>query len=149
MVENILLEPSYKDIYNRVEAITPQNVRQWGKMDLAQMLAHLSNALEEAIGTAPTKDVSNFLTKNLVRWAALSRKPFSKNLPTAPTYLVTDERSFDIEKKRLLENITKFYEKGQKMGEFVSHPAFGKLSKEDWGLLSWKHLDHHLRQFSA
>ncbi|MEP6513238.1 MAG: DUF1569 domain-containing protein [Parafilimonas sp.] len=27
------------------------------------------------------------------------------------------------------------------------HPFFGKLKAEEWRTLTYKHLDHHLRQF--
>ena len=29
------------------------------------------------------------------------------------------------------------------------HPAFGKMTPKDWDVLMYRHLDHHLRQFSA
>jgi hypothetical protein len=29
------------------------------------------------------------------------------------------------------------------------HPAFGKLSTRAWGVLIYRHMDHHLRQFGA
>ena len=33
--------------------------------------------------------------------------------------------------------------------EWAVHPMFGPLSGQEWGLLCWKHMDHHLRQFGA
>ena len=30
-----------------------------------------------------------------------------------------------------------------------AHPVFGAISGQEWGLLCWKHLDYHLRQFDA
>ncbi|MDZ7606591.1 MAG: DUF1569 domain-containing protein [Cyclobacteriaceae bacterium] len=33
--------------------------------------------------------------------------------------------------------------------EGIVHPFFGKMSREQIGQLSYKHLDHHLRQFNA
>lgn len=149
MIQNLLLESAYKEIYNRIESLQPANEKQWGKMDIAQMLAHCSLQLEQAIGKVPPQDKSNFLSKTLIKWVVLNKKPFGKNLPTVPSFVVTDEHSFEVEKKRLLENVRTFFEKAQKIGEFSAHSAFGNLSKEDWGLLAWKHLDHHLRQFSA
>ena len=149
MIQNILLEAAYKDIYKRIESMQPTNMRQWGKMDIAQMLAHCNVPIEEAIGKTPLQDSSNFLSKTLIKWVVLRKKPFGKNLPTVPTFVVTDERIFEKEKQRLLENVKIFYEKGQKHGEFAPHSGFGKLSKEDWGYLTWKHIDHHLQQFSA
>jgi Protein of unknown function (DUF1569) len=149
MIQNILLEAAYKDIYKRIEGLQASNIRQWGKMDIAQMLAHCSIPIEEATGKAPAKDSSNFLSKTLIKWVVLRKKPFGRNLPTVPSFVVTDERVFEEEKQRLLNNVKAFYEKGQKHGEFAPHPGFGKLSKEDWGFLTWKHLEHHLQQFSA
>jgi hypothetical protein len=32
-------------------------------------------------------------------------------------------------------------------GRVAPHPAFGLLSHAEWCKLSWKHFDHHLRQF--
>ena len=35
--------------------------------------------------------------------------------------------------------------------ELVSrpHPFFGKMTAEEWGMLGYKHLDHHLKQFDV
>ena len=33
--------------------------------------------------------------------------------------------------------------------KWPDHPEFGKLSRRAWGVLIYKHLDHHLRQFSV
>ncbi len=149
MVHNLLLETAYKDIYKRIEALQATNLRQWGKMDIAQMLAHCNIPIEQSIGKAPATDSSNFLTKTLIKWVVLRKNPFGRNLPTVPTFVITDKRVFEEEKQKLLQNVKDFYEKAQKNGELAQHPGFGKLSKEEWGLLTWKHLDHHLKQFSA
>ncbi len=31
----------------------------------------------------------------------------------------------------------------------VEHPVFGHLSRKEFGEVTWKHLDHHLRQFGV
>ncbi len=149
MIENILLEKAFTDIYQRVESLTANNIRQWGKMTIAQMLAHCNIAIEQALGNTTQEDSSNFLTKTLIKWSVLQKKPFGRDLPTVPIFVISDDRDFEVEKQRLLNNLKIFYERGQKIGEFAPHPAFGKLSKEDWGYFAWKHLDHHLQQFSA
>jgi len=33
--------------------------------------------------------------------------------------------------------------------EWPEHPAFGALSRRAWGVLIYRHMDHHLRQFDA
>lgn len=34
-------------------------------------------------------------------------------------------------------------------GDWPSHAAFGKLTGRDWGVLQYRHIDHHLRQFGV
>ena len=33
--------------------------------------------------------------------------------------------------------------------DWPAHPFFGRLSRRSWGVLGYKHLDHHLRQFGV
>ena len=33
--------------------------------------------------------------------------------------------------------------------EWNPHPMFGKFTKQQWGQMQYKHLDHHLRQFGV
>lgn len=31
----------------------------------------------------------------------------------------------------------------------LTHPAFGNISTNEWGIAAYKHMDHHLRQFGV
>src|SRR6266566_312687 len=44
--------------------------------------------------------------------------------------------------------IERFCDKQQQQ-TWPEHPLFGKLSGKDWAALSYKHLNHHLRQFGC
>jgi hypothetical protein len=33
--------------------------------------------------------------------------------------------------------------------EWPEHPAFGRMSRRVWGVLGYRHLDHHFRQFGV
>jgi hypothetical protein len=46
---------------------------------------------------------------------------------------------------RLLET----FSRTDRLGPWPDHPAFGRLSGAAWGALSYKHIDHHLRQFGV
>lgn len=51
-----LFDPTVKqDIITRINTLTPLSPRQWGKMDIAQMLAHLQQPLEVALGIRTIK----------------------------------------------------------------------------------------------
>ena len=45
----------------------------------------------------------------------------------------------------LIEN----FGKEDPVAKWASHPSFGPLSGDEWGILSWKHLDYHLQQFGV
>lgn len=72
-----------------------------------------------------------------------------KNLPTAPNFIIKDERNFNDEKKKLMELLDKFYNAGPMGISKYPHPMFGKFTPEQWGMSMYKHLDHHLKQFGA
>jgi Protein of unknown function (DUF1569) len=134
----------------RIHALQPAAAREWGKMNPAQMLCHCSRALETATGDRPTKQV--FLGKLLtpfIRSSVLGEKPFSKNSPTDPTFVVADERDFADERARLLMLIDRFVARGPAAAGDAPHAFFGKLSGDEWGQLMYKHIDHHLRQFGG
>lgn len=31
----------------------------------------------------------------------------------------------------------------------VPHPVFGDFTKDQWGIMQWKHLNHHFEQFGV
>lgn len=148
---NNLYDPSdCSAILARIEKISPSAERQWGKMNVAQMLAHCNAGMETAMGIIIYKQI--FIGKLLSRFiikAVLSEKPFSKNSPTDKTYLFPANVGFEDSKKRLIASVRKFHASGPSKCTVHPHPFFGKLTPDEWAILQWKHLDHHLRQFSA
>ncbi len=135
----------------RLEKLQGSAVRQWGKMDVAQMCAHCAAATEVAAGDVTKRQA--WIGKVLapfVRGAVLrSDRPLSKNSPTDPTFVVSDARDFEKEKARLVGIVNRFGQAGAAAAEGRIHSFFGRLSGDEWGVLMYKHLDHHLRQFGA
>jgi len=146
-----LFEPADREaLLRRLAALEPGTGRQWGKMNAAQMLCHCSRALETGTGDRPMKQ--KFLGKILVpfiRSSILGEKPFSKNSPTDPTFVVAEECDFIAERTRLLALIDRFVQRGATSAGKETHAFFGRLSGEEWGRLMYKHLDHHLQQFGV
>ena len=149
-MKNLFDVSARQEILDRLGRLSAGANRQWGKMDPAQMCAHCVAALEVAAGDV-TKQHS-FIGKVLgrfVRGSLLGEKPFSKNSPTDPSFVVTDARDFAREKARLGAIIGRFGEAGASAAEGRMHSFFGRLTGDEWGVLMWKHLDHHLRQFGG
>ncbi|GGB12707.1 DUF1569 domain-containing protein [Puia dinghuensis] len=150
-MRSLFNENEFREIRQRVASLHSNNVRKWGKMQIAQMMAHCSIGFEKATGKLPFEDKSNLLMRTLVKKIVLNavkKGDLGQNQKTFPDYQIADERDFDTEKKRLLENLDAFYQMRAGTGP-GRHPYFGKFSKEDWGALQYLHTDHHLKQFSA
>ncbi len=144
-----LFDPSVKqEIINRIHTLNAQSLPQWGKMNVAQMLAHLQLPIAIAYGTHQPK--GSFLLRligPLFKSALWNEKPWKQGLPTDPTFITTGtSKDFENEKATLLELINQFSETAI-VGE--KHPIFGKMTKENWSKATWKHVDHHLRQFGV
>lgn len=143
-----LFDPAVKqDIIGRINKLTPQSQRQWGKMDVAQMMAHCQMPLGVAVGNHKLK--GSFFIKligPLFKSQLYNDKSFKQNLPTDKSFKIADAKDFEKEKQNLIRMINDFSENIMS-GE--PHPFFGKLTKEQWSKGTWKHLDHHLRQFGV
>jgi len=144
-----LFDPAVKQqIIDRINCLAPQSPRQWGKMDVSQMLAHLQQPLEVALGIRTIKG-SFFmnLILPLFKKTLWDEKPWKKGIPTDPTYITTAEpKDFHQEKAKLLDLIHQFNESAL---SDKKHPVFGFMTKEQWSKSAWKHIDHHLKQFGA
>ncbi|NOT49953.1 MAG: DUF1569 domain-containing protein [Chitinophagaceae bacterium] len=144
-----LFDPVVKqEIVSRINKLTPQSQRQWGKMNVSQMLAHLQPAIKIAYGTHKPK--GHFFFKLILPFfksKLWDEKPYKKGLPTDTTFIMTGtEKDFEKEKTAVIELIGQFTESNIK-GE--RHPVFGKMTKENWSKAMWKHIDHHLCQFGV
>ena len=144
-----LFDPAVKqEIIGRINKLTPQSQRQWGKMDVAQMLAHVQVPMGVALGTHTVK--GNWLMKlilPLFKKALYDEKPWKQGLPTDKTFITTGQsKDFEMEKNNLLDKVNRFSE-ATMVNE--KHPVFGTLTKEQWSKATWKHLDHHLKQFGV
>lgn len=148
-VKNLFDSAVYEEMIIRIEQLSPLSKPLWGKMTVAQMLAHCKQAFKVPLSDKP---LPRMFFGRLVGWLIKSKlydqKPYAKGLPTAPDFIIRDERDFNKERTALLGLVTRFSQRPDHAGNYP-HPFFGSLTKEQWGQSMWKHLDHHLRQFGV
>lgn len=138
---------SRDELINRINSLNEYSTSQWGKMNVAQMMKHCAIWDEMALGKQKYKQ--SFVGKlfgKLVLKSILNDERLKKNLPSHPFSKVNDDLNFTEERAKwimLLEEYEHFSNDG-----FI-HPFFGAMSKEQTGYIWYKHIDHHLRQFSA
>lgn len=138
-------------IIARIEQLTPDSSAKWGKMDIAQMLAHCNVTYEmlyEDKHKRPNIFV-RFLLRLLVKSIVTNEKSYKKNTQTAPAFLIADKKQFEIEKTRLIAYLHRTQQLGSAHFEGLASNSFGNLSSKEWNNLFYKHLDHHLSQFDV
>lgn len=148
--KTLLRQPDRDEILARIASLRANSPRQWGKMDAAQMLAHCQAPLRVATGEQTIRrGLVGVLFGGMAKRKLAGPEPFGKNLPTEKSFRVTDAREFARERDALVGLVRSFGERGAAGLTKEPHPFFGKLATSEWETLMWKHLDHHLRQFSA
>ena len=149
---NIFTKEVSDELIARINTLTPDSQRQWGKMDVARMLAHCCVTYEMVyeLGKHPKPNpLMGLILKFFVKRVVTGEKPFKKNNPTGPQFIIKTDRDFEAEKARLIGYIQKTQELGE--GEFdgKASDSFGVLNKTEWNNMFYKHLNHHLTQFGA
>lgn len=150
-MNNIFSPEVTQEVVNRIQQLTPESTPLWGKMTVAQMLAHLCVSYEKVYDANAVKAglLKLFLLKTFVKNAVVSEKPYKKNSPTAPEFKIVDEREFEAEKNRLIQYIQKTQQLGKEYFHNREYPSFGVLTGDEWNNLFYKHIDHHLTQFGV
>jgi len=146
-MQSLLDNDGYSQIKERINNLSPQSKRVWGKMEVPQMLNHCQYPLITGLNTEPVKPKFNLMGL-LFKKAMYSDKPWRKNIPTPKRFRVEDHRNFDDEKQKLSNLIGAFHAR-KNDDNWQPHPMFGTFTKQQWGQIQYKHLDHHFRQFGV
>jgi hypothetical protein len=150
-MENLFNQKDYDALILRINSITPLSERLWGKMEVNQMVVHLKDQLDIALGNKPATAQGPLILRTLLgRRLALYILPWRKGKEKTPRemdamangIIVTE---FESDKHLLFIRLEEFVA----ANGFAAHPFFGKISNKDWGRLAWKHINHHLLQFGA
>ena len=140
-----------EEVKGRLAQLKPDSKPLWSKMNVAQALAHCAAGIEMAAGDIrPPRALIGRILGPIIKPKALANdEPMRKNSPTAKELIVLGERDFETERKRLAGLIDKFYANGAQVCSTHPHAFFGPLLPQEWAILMYKHLDHHLRQLGV
>ncbi len=148
---NIFSKTTTDAVISRIEKLSPSTQPKWGKMSVDQMLAHCNVTYEmtfENIHPKPSAFLK-FILKMMVKNTVVSEKPYKKNSSTAPQFIISGSKNFDVERARLIAYLQKAQQLGEAHFDGKESHSFGKLSKTEWNNQFYKHLDHHLTQFGV
>ncbi len=135
----------------RISKLQPTSQPSWGKMNVAQMLAHLCVPYEMVYENKHQRPgaFARFLLKLIVKPSVVGDKPYRKNTRTAPAFLIVDQRDFEFEKARLISYLRRVKEDGESFFDQRESFSFGPMSIHEWNAMFYKHLDYHLNQFNV
>jgi hypothetical protein len=149
MPKNLFTTEAVNQMIGRIDKLQPDSQPLWGKMSATEMLLHCNSIHERLLTHASSSGKKTSLKQIIIRSVVLYLMPkYPKNV-TAPKPLQVSGKihstEFENQKIKSIQLLRQFTENKQEVKHY--HPYFGNLNTKQWGLTSWKHLDHHLRQF--
>jgi hypothetical protein len=136
-----------------LKKIAPDTPAVFGKMNLQQMVEHMSDSFQIANGKDKYPLMTPIDRLQSMKDFLMSEKDFRPNtknalLPDepAPCRLASIELAFN-ELRREVDDFVTYFE--TKPGETTTNPFFGHLNYEEWVQILYKHALHHLRQFGV
>lgn len=137
-----------RELHDRIGRLTPATPRQWGKMSAPRMVVHLCDALKMASGELPVASKKLPIRHPPLKQLIIYVLPFPKNAPTAPELIARAPSEWTADVTELHTRLDEFVRRGPSAAA-SEHPAFGRLTGKNWGVLVYRHMDHHLRQFGV
>ena len=144
-----------KELPQLIKALPADAVGKWGKMNGQQMIEHVAAFFDVSSGLIMFDLVTPAEQLHRFRDFLFSEKQFKENT-RAPLNVIGEEplplkfSGITQANENLERSIISFenYFKNNPLKKTL-HPVFGELNFEEWVLLHYKHVTHHLRQFGV
>jgi Protein of unknown function (DUF1569) len=136
------------ELVHRISMLDENSKALWGKMTVYQMIKHCTLWEEMLVSEKKYKRmfIGRLLGKAILKRIIKDEKPMLRNARTVPGFSITDDGNVQTEKNKWIAQVK---EHAHFSNVNFVHPFFGKMTKEQIGLLVYKHIDHHLRQFNC
>lgn len=151
-MKSLLQHETRTEVERRLQRLVPTARPRWGRLTAVAMVAHLADSLRLALGDLPAARRSSVLRLPPLKQIAVYWLPIPKGVDGAPELTARLERPASLDRTAELASVSTLLARfGQKApGEpWPVHPIFGPLSGPAWGVLYWRHIEHHLRQFAV
>lgn len=133
-------------LVQRLLTLTPERRARWGGMTAPQMVSHLIESCRFACGDLKIEPMGGPLRFFPLNYLIVHWLPWPKGAPTAAELVSRSPEEWNRDVDELVTRIRKFCERG-KDRRWPVHPVLGHLSEDSWGVLVYRHIDHHFEQF--
>jgi Na+-transporting NADH:ubiquinone oxidoreductase subunit NqrA len=150
MKQNLFDVAAKNEIIKRSLKLTANSQPAWGSMTPVEMLRHCSEAIQATLKPRPF-DTPPTLRQKVAKFIMINFVPRLPKGAKAPKHINMQLQPFTLETfESEIENFAKAVEVFSTHKEPIlnKHPYFGTMTNKQWGITSWMHMDHHLRQFS-
>lgn len=141
-----------EEIVTRLGRLTPTSERRWGTITPGELLCHLGDNMEMAIGSREVPaGAKHGWASRLAKWMILGTNiPFPKGVTTRPRLDPrregTKPAAFEADRARVIRGLRALAARsGAEVGP--THGRFGPMTMADWQRQGYRHTDHHLKQF--
>ncbi|MDN5286402.1 MAG: hypothetical protein JWR38_2676 [Mucilaginibacter sp.] len=145
-----IFEKATRDILiDRINSLNENNIAQWGKMNIYQMLKHCTVYEEMMLGKHQYKRsfIGRLFGKMALKEFLKDESPLKRSMPTLTELTIKETAGNIVSEKKKWISLLEEYPHSSNPG--IVHAFLGKLTKEQIGVLVYKHTDHHLRQFNG
>jgi hypothetical protein len=149
-MKSILVISEKNELIARINKLKSCMEPLWGIMNASRMCIHCTVSLKIALKEIAPEIIDEYLKiGRTVKDKVLETEIFTKNLPTSKEFLVKDDGNFEVNRDTLIDYINRFAEINPESPEKAVHPYLGEMTVKEWGILIWKHTNHHLNQFGV
>ena len=136
-------------IMSRLAKLESDSKPDWGKLTASELLCHLADQLRVAKGCWEVKLIfRGFWTRQPLKWLGIYVLPSPKNLKGPAEMFVTKQSTWQADLQTLHDLLDDLVSRSPQ-AVWGKNPYFGKVTKNDWGVLIYRHFDHHLKQFGV
>lgn len=149
-VMRTIQKPAHRKVlFDRLARIDPAEPPLWGRLTAPQMLAHLCDQMRMPYNDHPSPPIAGVQRYPVMQQLVLYLLPWPKGEIQGPSEAFQTPPSIWSEDVATLKTLVDQFVNASPDRAWADHPNFGPMNYRVWGYFSYRHFDHHLRQFRA
>lgn len=141
--------PDRSSVLSRISSLDPDRKPLWGRFTAPEMVCHVSCGLRQGLGVFDAGPPAGPLRYPPLNWLLIHVLPWPKGkAKSPPEFLSVRPAKWEHDVASLEVLVEEFGNRGAS-ADWPPSKVFGRITGRSWGVLQYKHLDHHLRQFGV